>query len=134
MRFLLKCIFWLGGVFLIMPGLLNKQGSTPPHPTAQSQTSIPASDNQAPSSPDLIDQWLQAGKSLQEITSFCERNPALCASGALAAQKLGEQQLTRAREAFHNLTTPPATPPVTNQQHPQQNNSVKIPIPSQRPH
>ena len=133
MRFLLKCIFWLGGVFLIMPGLLNKQDTTPqptPHAIGQNQTSIVASDSQTPNSPDLIDQWLQAGKTLQEITSFCERNPALCTSGAVAAQKLGEQQLIRAQEVFQNMSTAGAT----NKQHSDQNNPVKIPIPSQRPH
>ena len=106
MRFLLKCVFWLGGVFLLMPGIIAKQN---PHPSQapqvqQSQSSAPVASTKA--SPDLIQQWLQAGKTLQEITTFCERNPALCVVGKATAQQAGEQAILRAKDAYDALKNP----------------------------
>ncbi|WOC15235.1 DUF5330 domain-containing protein [Pseudochrobactrum sp. MP213Fo] len=129
MRFLLKCAFWLGGVFLLMPGLTGKQ-TTPPSapPTApiQSNTSTAALNK---ASPDLIEQWVQAGKTLQEISTFCERNPALCTAGKTAAQQAGEQALTRAQTAIEGL----ANPAITKTSPQMLESNYKIPIPAQRP-
>ncbi len=133
MRFLLKCIFWLGGVFLLMPGLTGKQSPQPPR--AQTQQNHPSSEKQqqAPSSasPDLVEQWLQAGKTLQEISTFCERNPALCIAGKAAVQQSGEQALIRAKEILSGSAlqnNQPPVLPVTGQAP-----AFKIPVPTQRP-
>lgn len=132
MRFLLKCVFWLGGVFLLMPGIIAKQN---PHPSQapqvqQSQSSAPVASTKA--SPDLIQQWLQAGKTLQEITTFCERNPALCVVGKATAQQAGEQAILRAKDAYDALKNP-----VVAKQEPSSaevNSSLpKIPVPTPAP-
>lgn len=128
MRFLLKCIFWLGGVFLLMPGLTGKSTDTQPPRAPQAQTQ-----QQAPStaSPDLVEQWLQAGKTLQEISTFCERNPALCIAGKAAIQQSGEQALIRAKEVLSGSAPQnkePSAPPATEQAP-----AFKIPVPAQRP-
>lgn len=103
MRFLLKCVFWLGGVFLLMPGIIAKQN---PHPSQAPQSQSSASVASTKASPDLIEQWLQAGKTLQEITTFCERNPALCVVGKATAQQAGEQAILRAKDAYDALKNP----------------------------
>ena len=135
MRFLLKCIFWLGGVFLLMPGIIGKQTDTAPSTvqTQQAAKHTPANPQTGSTSPssDPVEQWLQAGKTLQEISTFCERNPALCIAGKATAAKAGEQALVRAKDAFDTMTgsaavkpEPPAqTEPLT----------VKIPVPTPRP-
>lgn len=127
MRFLLKCVFWLGGVFLLMPGLTGKQTNTVAT-TTQLQDKNPAVSEQPndplnKTSPDLIAQWIQAGKTLQEITSFCDRNPALCAAGKITALQAGEQALTRAKDAYDRLSPADTVKPKIQQ----------IPIPIVRP-
>lgn len=137
MRFLLKCIFWLGGVFLLMPGLTGKSTDTQPPQAPQAQTQqnhlSSGKQQQAPStaSPDLVEQWLQAGKTLQEISTFCERNPALCVAGKAAIQQSGEQALIRAKEVLSGSASQnkePSASPAT-----EQTPAFKIPVPAQRP-
>ena len=135
MRFLLKCIFWLGGVFLLMPGIIGKQTDTAP-PAVQPQQAVkhtpanPQTGNTSPSS-DPVEQWLQAGKTLQEISTFCERNPALCIAGKATAAKAGEQALVRAKDAFDAMTgSSSVKPEIPVQTEPL---AVKIPVPLPRP-
>ncbi|WP_439273331.1 hypothetical protein [Pseudochrobactrum sp. HB0163] len=90
MRFLLKCIFWLGGVFLIMPGLVHKS----PEPVRQNrqQPAVSSGNNQASThAPDPVKQLLQAGKTVQDIIDFCNHNPALCAAGKSALLQAAQQ-------------------------------------------
>lgn len=136
MRFLLKCIFWLGGVFLLMPGIMGKPTD---NPASQSQTNRAAQNNpqsqpdqNAPA--DLVEQWLQAGKTLQEISTFCDRNPALCMAGKATAQQAGEQALLRAKDAIVNFSgTTQATQQQTSQSAPAESVLARIPVPTPRP-
>ncbi|RBO98704.1 DUF5330 domain-containing protein [Pseudochrobactrum asaccharolyticum] len=136
MRFLLKCIFWLGGVFLLMPGIMGKQADNPalqPQSSRAVQTTPQTQpDQNAPA--DLVEQWLQAGKTLQEISTFCDRNPAICMAGKATAQQAGEQALLRAKDALGSFSTPA---PVAQQQPVQspatQSVLVRIPVPTPRP-
>ena len=134
MRFLLKCIFWLGGVFLLMPGIMGKQADNPASPPQSSRavqtTSQTQPDQNAPA--DLVEQWLPAGKTLQEISTFCDRNPAICMAGKATAQQAGEQALLRAKDALDSFSAPAA------QQQPAQSPAaqsvlVRIPVPTPRP-
>ncbi|MBX8801005.1 DUF5330 domain-containing protein [Ochrobactrum sp. MR28] len=134
MRFLLKCIFWLGGVFLLMPGIMGKQADNPASPPQSSRavqtTPQTQPDQNAPA--DLVEQWLQAGKTLQEISTFCDRNPAICMAGKATAQQAGEQALLRAKDALDSFSAPAA------QQQPAQSPAaqsvlVRIPVPTPRP-
>lgn len=136
MRFLLKCIFWLGGVFLLMPGIMGKQAdnpaSQPQNNRAVQTTPQTQPDQNAPA--DLVEQWLQAGKTLQEISTFCDRNPAICMAGKATAQQAGEQALLRAQNALGSFSTPA---PALQQQPAQfpaaQPLLVRIPVPTPRP-
>lgn len=136
MRFLLKCIFWLGGVFLLMPGIMGKQSD---HSASQPQAnpivqshSQPQPEQNAPA--DLVEQWLQAGKTLQEISTFCDRNPAICVAGKATAQQAGEQTLQRAKDAFDRFSTSaPAPQQQADQSARMQSATVKIPVPTPRP-
>lgn len=136
MRFLLKCVFWLGGVFLLMPGIINKHQNTAP-PVQQEHVSGQASITKT--SPDLIEQWLQAGKTLQEITTFCERNPALCVVGKATAQQAGAQAVMRAKDTYEALLNPPAEKPAVKPMAPEpiaesvKPAALKIPIPVPAP-
>lgn len=136
MRFLLKCIFWLGGVFLLMPGILGKQADNPAsQPRSNRAAQAPPQTQPDQNTPaDLVEQWLQAGKTLQEISTFCDRNPAICMAGKATAQQAGEQALLRAKDALGNFSAPaPAA-----QQQPAQSPAapsvlVRIPVPTPRP-
>lgn len=136
MRFLLKCIFWLGGVFLLMPGIMGKQAdnpaSQPQRNRAVQTTPQTQPDQNAPA--DLVEQWLQAGKTLQEISTFCDRNPAICMAGKATAQQAGEQALLRAKDALGNFSAPA---PAAQQQPAQfpaaQSVLVRVPVPTPRP-
>lgn len=136
MRFLLKCIFWLGGVFLLMPGIMGKQADNPasqPQSNRAVQTTPQTPpDQNAPA--DLVEQWLQAGKTLQEISTFCDRTPALCMAGKATAQQAGEQALLRAKDALDSFATP--APAAQQQPVPSpaaQSVLVRIPVPTPRP-
>ncbi len=136
MRFLLKCIFWLGGVFLLMPGIMGKQADNPalqPQSSRAVQTTPQTQpDQNAPA--DLVEQWLQAGKTLQEISTFCDRNPAICMAGKATAQQAGEQALLRAKDALGNFSTPaPAAQQQPVQSPATQSVLVRIPVPTPRP-
>ncbi len=136
MRFLLKCIFWLGGVFLLMPGIMGKQAdnpvSQPQNNRAVQSTSQPQPDQNAPA--DLVEQWLQAGKTLQEISTFCDRNPAICMAGKATAQQAGEQALLRAKDALGHFSAPaPAVQQQPVQSSAAQSVLVRIPVPTPRP-
>lgn len=147
MRFLLKCIFWLGGVFLLMPATTEtpQDGLRPAQQTsAQTHETGNVAAAQTTSSNDVIGQWLQAGKTLQEISSFCTRNPALCEAGKASAQAAGSQALIRAKETFESLTdTSSANTPANltvsqpttsaNLQSTQPAFPDKIPVPVPRP-
>ena len=135
MRFLLKCIFWLGGVFLIMPGIMGKSNEAPA-PQQPSRINSTATQQQPQSSApaDLVEQWLQAGKTLQEISTFCDRNPAICIAGKATAQQAGEQALYRAKDAFDALSAPaPAKIQQADNTASTQPAALKIPVPAQRP-
>ncbi len=126
MRFLLKCVFWLGGVFLIMPGIVNK--SPDAGKQAQQQSATQQSNGKSDAG-DPVEQWLQAGRTLQDIAAFCDRNPALCTAGKAAlleaGQQAGENALNRAKTNLDSLTHPAQAEPVPASQ--------KIPLPAQRP-
>lgn len=124
MRFLLKCIFWLGGVFLLMPGLTGKQSGAPSTPLipAANNTNVSALQT-SPIPPDLVDKWLQAGKTLQDISRFCAENPALCIAGKVLVQQAGAQAVDHVVTAYDGHVNKVSAKP----------EALTIPIPSQRP-